>query len=46
MHTLPATPDLPGAPGADAAPGAGNWHAQEMLLMREVMKHIGKTEEK
>ena len=43
MHTPPATPDLPGAPGADAAPGAGNWHAQEMLLMREVMKHIGKS---
>ncbi|WP_422199959.1 sigma 54-interacting transcriptional regulator [Aquabacterium sp.] len=43
MHTPPATPDLSGAPGADAAPGAGNWHAQEMLLMREVMKHIGKS---
>ncbi|WP_425319734.1 sigma 54-interacting transcriptional regulator [Malikia spinosa] len=43
MHSPAVTPDLPGQPAAEAAASAGNWRAQEMLLMREVMKHIGKS---
>lgn len=43
MHIPAVTPDLPGQLAAEAVASAGNWRAQEMLLMREVMKHIGKS---
>ncbi len=43
MRTPAASPEATAPTSADAVVGAEGWRAQEMLLMREVMKHIGKS---
>ena len=42
---IPDAADPDGAPGSAADDGAGQayWRPREMLLMREVMKHVGKS---